>query len=233
MNKDHRSDRDVCQRRRRRGAYAAVLSAAAGAALAAAMIPAPLAYADTTDDAIGAAAAGDSVSDAIMRQTEETIANGAITKLDGDLGLASFAGPENGILDSFYAFLPGGADGTLGIDAETTVANLATDGINLLDGGGGMRMLDAAAADAVPALAKPIPEDEILDKEILTLFNDLRAPALGTGDVDFTTELLSLLPGGVNGADGVEVETLLASDLYTPALNLVDTLLGIGGGMAF
>src|ERR1700691_2653117 len=55
MNHDDRSDRDVCQRRRRRGAYAAVLSAAAGAALAAAMIPAAPAFADPADDAVGAA----------------------------------------------------------------------------------------------------------------------------------------------------------------------------------
>jgi hypothetical protein len=143
LNTHAHSDRDVCPRRRRRGAYAAVLSAAAGAALAAAMIPAAPAKADTTDDAIGA----------------------------------------------------------------------------------------AAAADAVPAKVAPT-EDAILDKEILTLFNDVHDPSLGTGDVDLTTELLSLLPGGVNGADGIEVETLLASDLYTPALDLVETLLG-GGGMAF
>jgi hypothetical protein len=230
MNKDHRSDRDVCQRRRRRGAYAAVLSAAAGAALAAAMIPAPLAYADTTDDAIGAAAAGDSVSD-ITSRTPESIANGDVIALDDDLGLKFLAGPENGLLDSIYASLPGGADGTLGIDAETTVANLATDGINLLDGGGGMRMLDAAAADAEPAAAKPPPitEEAVLNNHITTLFDDLHDPSGAGPDIQFTDFLLGLLPGGGNGTDGVEVEGLLVTDIYTPLIELV----GGGGMMAF
>jgi hypothetical protein len=45
--------------------------------------------------------------------------------------------------------------------------------------------------------------------------------------------LFGLLPGGVNGTDGMEVETLLASDLYVPAIDLLETLLGGGGMLSF
>ena len=138
MNNDHRRDGDVCQRRRRRGAYAAVLSAAVGAALATAMIPAPLASADTTDDAVAAAVAGDSVSDAIGRETEEAILHGDITRFDDDLGLKFLANPDIQLTDSLLGILPGGANGMEAVEVETFAVNdLLTPWIDALAGAAG------------------------------------------------------------------------------------------------
>jgi hypothetical protein len=235
MNNDDRSDRDV-RPRRRWGAYAAGLSAAVGAALAAAMIPAAPAFADPTDYAV-AAAAGDAVPALATKLPEETILNNDITTLFDDLQ-APFGGYlDIQLTDYLISLLPGGATGTDGVDVETFLASQAyTPAIELLDtllGGGGMQAFDAAAADAVPAARAPIPEETILNNDITTLFDDLQAPFGGYLDISLTDYLISLLPGGATGTDGVEVETFLASQAYTPAIELLDTILGGGGMMMF
>jgi hypothetical protein len=61
------------------------------------------------------------------------------------------------------------------------------------------------------------------------LFDDLHDPSGAGPDIQFTDFLLGLLPGGGNGTDGVEVEGLLVTDIYTPLIELV----GGGGMMAF
>jgi len=219
MNNHDRSDRDVRQRRRRRGAYAAGLSAAVGVALAAAMIPAAPAFADPTDDVLVIGPGG-----------EETILNEEIIGLFGGINDPSAGALDVQVTDSLLGLLPGGGHGTDATEVETLLVNdLYTPLIDAL--GGGERMLDVTAADAVPAKQIQTP-DGILDKDISILFGEINDPSGGGLDVQVTDTLLGLLPGGVNGTDGIEVETLLANDVYTPAIDLVGTLLG-GGGAAF
>ncbi|MDT5278428.1 MAG: hypothetical protein QOG95_5360 [Mycobacterium sp.] len=217
MNNDDRSDRDV-HPRRRWGAYAAGLSAAVGAALAAAMIPAAPAFADPAGDAV-AAAAGDAVP-ALAKQTEEGILNGEITTFYGDIHDPSLAGPDIQFTDYLLGLLPGGGTGT---DATGVETFLVTDVYTpLIDAfGGGERTLDAAAAISRE------PEDAILNNDITTFYGDIHDPSLAGPDIQFTDFLLGLLPGGVNGTDAIDVETVLVNDIYTPLIEL----LGGGGGM--
>jgi hypothetical protein len=217
MNHDDRSDRDV-RPRRRWGAYAAGLSAAAGTALAAAMIPAAPAFADPTDDALPA-----------LQFSEEKILNGDITTLFGDLHDPSLAAPDIQVTDSLLGLLPGGVNGTDGIEVETLLVNDVYNPLIDALGGGGMRMLDATAADAEPAARPPITEEAILNNDITTFYKDINDPSLAGPDIQFTDSLLGLLPGGAGGTDAVEVETLLVTDIYTPLIEL----LGGGGMMAF
>jgi hypothetical protein len=217
MNHDDRSDRDV-RPRRRWGAYAAGLSAAAGTALAAAMIPAAPAFADPTDDALPA-----------LQFSEEKILNGDITTLFGDLHDPSLAAPDIQVTDSLLGLLPGGVNGTDGIEVETLLVNDVYNPLIDALGGGGMRMLDATAGEAVPAAMSREPEEKILNGDITTFYNDIHDPSLAGPDIQLTDSLLGLLPGGGNGTDAVEVETLLVTDIYTPLIEL----LGGGGMMAF
>ncbi len=211
MNHDDRSDRNV-RPRRRWGAYAAGLSAAVGAALAAAMIPAAPAFADPTDDALPA-----------LQVSEEKILNTDIVALFDALKDPSAAGPDIQFTDYLLGLLPGGGGGTDATEVETLLVNdIYTPLIDAL-GGGGMRMLDAAAADAVPA-AK-VTEELVLNRDITTLAGEIRDPSLAGPDIQFTDYLLGLLPGGGGGTDAIEVETLLVTDIYTP---LIDAL---GGGL--
>jgi hypothetical protein len=222
MNNHDRSDRDICQRRRRRGAYAAVLSAAVGAGLAAAMIPAAPAFADPAGDA-AAAAAGDAVPAAMSRGGEEATLNNDISTLFDDLHLSFLAGPDVQTTDFLLGLLPGGAGGTDAVAEETA---LVTDITPLLDefGGGGMKMFDAAAADAALVIGRPT-EEAVLNNDITTYFDDLHLPFLAGPDVQTTDFLLGLLPGGVNGTDAVAEETALVADI-TPVLD------AFGGGGA-
>jgi hypothetical protein len=210
MSNDDRSDRDVhpC---RRWGACAAGLSAAVGTALAAAMIPAAPAFADPTDDAVPA----------ITAPYEETILNDEITTLFGGINDPDAGALDVQVTDSLLGLLPGGGHGTDATEVETLLVNgLYTPVLDALGA------LDGAAPGAVPAGGMNPSPDGILNQDIIVLFDDLQVPSLAGPDTEVTDSLLGLLPGGVTGTDGVEVETLLANDLYNPAIDLLETLLG-------
>jgi hypothetical protein len=227
MNNDHRRDGDVCQRRRRRGAYAAVLGAAVGAALAAPLIAPALAFADTTDDAVAAAAAGDVVSDALRGQTELGTLNHDITIFDGDLGLKFLANPDVQLTDSLLGLLPGGATGTDATEVETFLVNDFYDPL-IADFGGGSSSI---AADAVSDVTKqPAPELGTLNHDITIVDDDLGLKFLANPEIQFTDSLLGLYPGGAEGTLATEVETFLVNDFYNP---LIDIVGGGGGMMAF
>jgi hypothetical protein len=80
--------------------------------------------------------------------------------------------------------------------------------------------------DALPALQ--LNEDAILQNDITAFFGDINDPSLATPDIQFTDFLLGLLPGGVNGTDAIDVETVLVNDIYTPLIDAFG-----GSGMAF
>jgi hypothetical protein len=228
MNNDHRRDGDVCQRRRRRGAYAAVLGAAVGAALAAPLIAPALALADATDDAVAAAVAGDSVSDAARQPvTEFATLNRDIVTLDGDLGLKFLANPDVQLTDSLLGLLPGGATGTDATEVETFLVNDFYDPL-IADFGGGSSSI---AADAVSDVTKqPAPELGTLNHDITIVDDDLGLKFLANPEIQFTDSLLGLYPGGAEGTLATEVETFLVNDFYNP---LIDIVGGGGGMMAF
>jgi hypothetical protein len=192
MNHDDRSDDDACPRRRPRGAHVAGVGTAVGAALAAAMIPAAVAYADPNTGApVTSGGSG-------MEQT--AMDNAASAFLGREDISTSLATSDVWHLNNFIGELPGGASGQLGTVMEESLASIFEDFGTPTSG---------LKGSGEEASLNNVFSNFLAQEDIST--------RLATIDVTYLDDFLGQLPGGAHGAVGIAFEMDLANDIATIA----------------